>query len=489
MNFRKTSDAQRINFARESFSTNITYTGPSISNYTSALRPVAFPNSDQVQRRTFSSSDTDSYPPTNLQSDGPSYSIARTHFDELHRYLNSGLVKKPSASGSRTAARKTLARLTRQQLRELSTDVYDDLVRRRTNLNDTDRKVPYLPIRDDFPPERNQARQKLATLRTGRFSDLSGDVYHELARRYPELKELAHSPPPVMHEIPSQSDLLPSLEEEKPGDGSATTTTSPDDPPRNASSNIPTYDAPTLSLVAGEEDLLAWANVHTDDAPTLPFVTEEEDLLAWARVADGFVNRASSGGPGIDAVGSPAVSRVPTPLAPSVLPTPRSSPRGTPSILELPAIVHDNDAASVTQDVTADIAVRKELEEQLKEKDDQLKAKGEQIVQLQEKVRTIETLEKTMADMTVQHRKEVTHLHEQITNLVKEVTDVKKNQSKELVDVKTELDNKTRELSSVVAHSVQYREGVLAMREMSERLLASVPSPSSHQLASSPPCG
>lgn len=51
--------------------------------------------------------------------------------------------------------------------------------------------MPFLPVRDDFHPKRNQARQKLATLPTGRFKDLSSDVYYELGRRYPEFKEEA----------------------------------------------------------------------------------------------------------------------------------------------------------------------------------------------------------------------------------------------------------------------------------------------------------
>lgn len=51
------------------------------------------------------------------------------------------------------------------------------------------RLVPFLPVRDDFHPKRNQARQKLATLPTGRFKDLSSDVYYELGRRYPEFRE------------------------------------------------------------------------------------------------------------------------------------------------------------------------------------------------------------------------------------------------------------------------------------------------------------
>lgn len=49
--------------------------------------------------------------------------------------------------------------------------------------------VPFLPVREDFHPKRNQARQKLATLPSSRFEDLSSDVYFELARRYPEFKE------------------------------------------------------------------------------------------------------------------------------------------------------------------------------------------------------------------------------------------------------------------------------------------------------------
>jgi protein SPA2 len=50
-------------------------------------------------------------------------------------------------------------------------------------------KVPFLPVREEFHPKRNQARQKLATLPASRFEDLSSDVYFELARRYPEFKE------------------------------------------------------------------------------------------------------------------------------------------------------------------------------------------------------------------------------------------------------------------------------------------------------------
>ena len=109
-------------------------------------------------------------------------------------------------ANSRSTARQKLTRLTKQQFQELSTDVYDELVRRKKNSSENEGlspfsplllvhishypiQVPFLPLRDDFHPKRNQARQKLATLPTTRFEDLSSDVYYELARRYPEFQE------------------------------------------------------------------------------------------------------------------------------------------------------------------------------------------------------------------------------------------------------------------------------------------------------------
>ncbi|GJE91341.1 hypothetical protein PsYK624_074900 [Phanerochaete sordida] len=155
--------------------TNTTYSG--ISNYkTESYRPLG--------AGPAASSGTDAR------------SIARTHFEELHRYLASYLAKEPA--NSRSTARQKLTRLTRQQFQELSTDVYDELIRRKTNT--TDNEVPFLPVRDDFHPKRNQARQKLATLPTGRFKDLSSDVYYELGRRYPEFKEEV---PPITPAMPS----------------------------------------------------------------------------------------------------------------------------------------------------------------------------------------------------------------------------------------------------------------------------------------------
>ncbi|KAF9228291.1 hypothetical protein BS17DRAFT_773424 [Gyrodon lividus] len=111
--------------------------------------------------------------------------IARTHYIELQQYLATYLAKAPA--NSRSTARQKLTRLTKQQFQELSTDVYDELVRRK--MNTPEDEIPCLPARDEFHPKRNQARQKLATLPTARFEDLSSDVYFELSRRYPEFKE------------------------------------------------------------------------------------------------------------------------------------------------------------------------------------------------------------------------------------------------------------------------------------------------------------
>ncbi|KAJ7125010.1 hypothetical protein C8R44DRAFT_703005 [Mycena epipterygia] len=108
--------------------------------------------------------------------------VSEIHFNELDRYLQAYLARAPP--NSRSSARQKLTRLTIQQFHELSTDVYDELVRRKN-----EKEVPFLPVREEFHPKRNQARQKLATLPITRFEDLSSDVYFELGRRYPEFKE------------------------------------------------------------------------------------------------------------------------------------------------------------------------------------------------------------------------------------------------------------------------------------------------------------
>ncbi|KZV75948.1 hypothetical protein PENSPDRAFT_661441 [Peniophora sp. CONT] len=142
---------------------------------------------------------------SNHKADSYARWIARAHYREFSAYLVYYLANE--TPGARSIAREKLARLTRQQFHELSTDVYDELVRRKendesndgahqislyvysTSLNGCPHSVPFLPAHDDFHPKRNQARHKLGTLPPSRFKDLSSDVYYELVRRYPEVKE------------------------------------------------------------------------------------------------------------------------------------------------------------------------------------------------------------------------------------------------------------------------------------------------------------
>jgi Spa2 homology domain (SHD) of GIT len=58
--------------------------------------------------------------------------------------------------------------------------------------------VPFvrsLPAQAGLHPERNQAREKLATLPLSRFQDLTSDLCHELGRRYPACNEVVMSFP------------------------------------------------------------------------------------------------------------------------------------------------------------------------------------------------------------------------------------------------------------------------------------------------------
>ncbi|RXK37163.1 hypothetical protein M231_05532 [Tremella mesenterica] len=131
--------------------------------------------------------------------------VARVHWGALRGYLASWLEKESPTA--RASAREKLTRLTKLQFQELSTDVYDELMRRLA-AEEGSGDVPFLPVREDFHPKRNQARQKLATLPKNRFKDLASDVFFELKRRYPEFEEEAANkyqydePPPAPGPVP-----------------------------------------------------------------------------------------------------------------------------------------------------------------------------------------------------------------------------------------------------------------------------------------------
>ena len=49
--------------------------------------------------------------------------------------------------------------------------------------------MPFLPVRTDLLPKRNQARQKMATLSIPRFQELAAEVLFEIEKRYSWLVE------------------------------------------------------------------------------------------------------------------------------------------------------------------------------------------------------------------------------------------------------------------------------------------------------------
>lgn len=128
--------------------------------------------------------------------------ILGQHYVVLRRFLN-GTARDDR--GKSNKARDKLLRLSPTQFHELSTDVYDELIRRQQASPPPGRPPrpdvpPYLPPRDDFHEKRNHARQKLAALHHVRFRDLATDVFCELERRFPHFtsRDYRGRPPPNM---------------------------------------------------------------------------------------------------------------------------------------------------------------------------------------------------------------------------------------------------------------------------------------------------
>ena len=124
------------------------------------------------------------------QRDENTEGILGEHYVALKRFLSqSSRDGKPNPQPNK--ARDKLQRLTSVQFLELSTDVYDELVRRQTfsrrpsNGGPDAGPPPYLLPENSFHPKRNQARQKLSSLGPPRFRDLATDVFCELERRFP----------------------------------------------------------------------------------------------------------------------------------------------------------------------------------------------------------------------------------------------------------------------------------------------------------------
>lgn len=127
--------------------------------------------------------------------------VASIQYEAFSKHLAS-YVENEQAD---TIPRQRLAKLTPQQFQELCTDVYDELIRRQTNSETTNGPVPFvtrfLPAQAGFHPKRNQAREKLATLRPPRFQELTSDLRYELGRRYPACYE-ASAPGSTYNNLP-----------------------------------------------------------------------------------------------------------------------------------------------------------------------------------------------------------------------------------------------------------------------------------------------
>ncbi|KAI9757792.1 MAG: component of the polarisome [Chaenotheca gracillima] len=179
---------------------------PPISNGSSSAMNGAFP--DQMNRGGGQPS-----PPSSVarSSDGVGQHISRMSgqsrkgpifedaLQEHHAVLKKFLA--PSLRGERgnprpNRAKDKLLRLSSVQFQELSTDVFDELLRRQSMAQQAQQAgpqggpppggpPPYLLPKNTFHPKRNQARQKLSSLPPPRFRELSTDVFFELERRYP----------------------------------------------------------------------------------------------------------------------------------------------------------------------------------------------------------------------------------------------------------------------------------------------------------------
>ncbi|KZT51608.1 hypothetical protein CALCODRAFT_487776 [Calocera cornea HHB12733] len=128
------------------------------------------------------------------------YDKFRGFFEQLRMFLASEDVKE--VPGARADPRSKLVKLNEAQFMELSTDVHDECIRR-----NSPNPTPFLPLRQELHPKRNQARQKLATLSKTKFRDLASDIFYELGRRFPVFRgnERPETPTSSYDDSPSLS--------------------------------------------------------------------------------------------------------------------------------------------------------------------------------------------------------------------------------------------------------------------------------------------
>ena len=143
-----------------------------------------------------SSTGTGPYPTGGGSEGGRKYSpqMLEQQLSEHHRVLRDYLqqsIREDKSYQPHNRARDKLLRLSPIQFQELSTDVYDELLRREEERRVRDPNVHghgvprFLLPKQNFHPKRNQARQKLSTLALRKFRELATDVLFELERRFP----------------------------------------------------------------------------------------------------------------------------------------------------------------------------------------------------------------------------------------------------------------------------------------------------------------
>lgn len=150
--------------------------------------------------------------------------VMESELHEHHRVLRAFLdqsLREDRGYHPHNRARDKLLRLSPIQFQELSTDVYDELLRREDeraaqSSGNIAKPVPRALIpKQNFHPKRNQARQKLSTLASRKFRELATDVLFELERRVPKI----YAPPLERIATTSPTGSNASFSQQGPGRG------------------------------------------------------------------------------------------------------------------------------------------------------------------------------------------------------------------------------------------------------------------------------
>lgn len=105
-----------------------------------------------------------------------------THHDAFASYIAS----QPPHNHRISMSLRKLSQFTLVHFIELSTDIYDELLRR---VDPASGPGEHLPARQDIHPKRNHARYQLGDLSDDRFGDMCKDLMAEHERRFPEFIE------------------------------------------------------------------------------------------------------------------------------------------------------------------------------------------------------------------------------------------------------------------------------------------------------------